>query len=198
MASPVGHYLLGLTITQALARNERERKQGVFLAAAATLPDLDIVAGLLSGYLWRYHHGISHSLGMAAILAVAVLALLLWRKWDRPYYLALGIFFAYGSHVILDYASLDTGRFPGVPLLWPLVSERFVSPWLLFPYSIDAVGSLLNLHNIVVVIRELFLFVPLVALVYTLRTRRPPWPRPAIWIYGGLFVVAVWASIFMM
>lgn len=197
MASPVGHYLLGLTVTQALARNERERKQGVILAAVATLPDLDVIAGLLSGYLWRYHHGMSHSLGMGAILAIAVLAVLLWRKSDRPYYLALSVFLVYDSHVVLDYTSLDTSRFPGVPLLWPLLSERFVSPWTLLPYTLT-IGPVISIHNIVIVMRELFLFIPLVALVHTLRTRRPPWPRPAMWIYGGLFMVAVWASIFMM
>ena len=61
-ATPVGHYFLGLSIAQVFARDDAERKEGLWLATIACLPDLDVVPGLFVGMLAQFHHGASHSL----------------------------------------------------------------------------------------------------------------------------------------
>jgi len=60
MATPVGHYFLGLSITQVFARDDAERKECLWLVTIACLPDLDVVPGLFVGNLVQFHHGASH------------------------------------------------------------------------------------------------------------------------------------------
>jgi LexA-binding, inner membrane-associated putative hydrolase len=72
MATPIGHYLFGLSITQTFARDEHEKRQAFWLAAVACLPDLDIVPGVMVGKLNQFHHGASHSFFAAALFPSSV------------------------------------------------------------------------------------------------------------------------------
>ncbi len=65
VATPVGHYLLGLSITQAVAQDPAQRKRGLWLATIACLPDLDVIPGLFVGGIAEFHHGASHSFAAA-------------------------------------------------------------------------------------------------------------------------------------
>lgn len=195
MATPVGHLLLAAAITQSLARNDKERKLGLLISPVALLPDFDIVLGLLSGYIWEYHRGISHSLAMAVIFGVvSLIGLKLWRV-RSPVYLSMLISLAYASHVVLDYLVFDNARVPGVQIIWPLSSELYQSPLTLLPSLFDVGNARFGFNSVVAVLREILLLAPLYAMVYTLKSKRVPWPRQMAWMYGSVFVAVVVATL---
>lgn len=156
MPTPVGHALAGLAIGGALARREPLLGRGkdlVLSVVLAQLPDLDFVPGILVGQHDLYHHGPSHSLGMA--LAVGALAALWgwWRK-DRPWAWGLLAFVNCFAHVLLDAAGMDTSYPYGVPLWWPFSPEYHILEhpifwdvvrrplgWPLFWHNLRAVGT---------------------------------------------------------
>jgi membrane-bound metal-dependent hydrolase YbcI (DUF457 family) len=197
MATPVGHYLLGLSIAQLFAKN-RERKQCAFLAACACFPDFDVLPGILVGELGKYHHGASHS--FAAAVVFATVGLLSYGHCSSLSSIALSglLFLLYSSHVLLDYASLDTGPPVGVPLLWPWDDTTYQSPWLLLPNVYHTVTPLVSLHNAFLVLREAAIFTPLVALTRRYQGSDYVWKQEKLWIYGAWFVLALWASVLSM
>jgi inner membrane protein len=146
----------------------------------ANLPDLDFLPGYLVGKPNLYHHGISHSLGLAALTGLAVgLYGLLKKKISllKTFGIVFGLYF---SHVLLDCLSIDTSPPFGVQLLWPLSGQYFISPLSIFPtvYRAGTSGaflrSLLNIGNLKLIAVELVYFIPLVVLAHLLirRSRR--------------------------
>jgi len=126
MPSPVLHTSAGLAlccVDRSAARLQRQRVVW-FVLLAALLPDVDFLIGLLMGEPNRFHGGLTHSLGGAAVAGFG-LGLL---AGDRRSRVGLLCFLSYASHVILDSLTRD-GRPPlGVPLLWPLTQELFNFP----------------------------------------------------------------------
>ncbi len=113
------------------------------LALASVLPDADLLLVMLlpGGIAW--HHGPTHSLLGSLGLGVA---LGLAGGLRGRALLAVG--FAGVTHPLLDALVGEPGGSAefGVPLFWPVSSERFVSPWPLFvPYRIDEPGFLRNM-----------------------------------------------------
>jgi inner membrane protein len=194
MATPFGHYLLGLSITQSLARDPAEKKSALWWAAVACVPDLDLIPGLLFGRLAQFHHGISHSFAAAAFFSLAVL--LVWRGRPENYaWRTFAISFVlYSSHVILDFLTLDTADPRGVPLFWPVSGEPYQSPWLLLPNVQHSRAPIMSGHNFLLIIREALLFIPLLGLIQALKVARWPGLWTAVWLYGGWFVAAVFIS----
>jgi len=136
MPSPVGHSLAGYLIYQ-LIPGRAPRHQWSLVALyliVANAPDLDFIPGLLVGNASRYHHGITHSLGFAALVGFAFSVLLYLRK-RAAIRKNFAIFFClYFSHVVLDYFSLDSSTPHGVPLFWPLSSTYYIAPFTLFSF----------------------------------------------------------------
>lgn len=202
MATPVGHYLVGLAITQGLANSGRDRKQGIVLAAVAVLPDFDLVAGLFVGNVWAYHRVVSHSLIAAFSFGLVALSALALFQVRRPIHAATMLLLVYLSHLVLDYATVDA-RYPdsGVPFLWPWLESRFQSPLTLVHAGRFSFSELISLFNVSVVIRETLIFLPLAALAATLRhadaswLRAIPWHKNMAWVFAGWFAVAVLASL---
>ncbi|MEO1583726.1 MAG: metal-dependent hydrolase [Planctomycetota bacterium] len=98
---------------------------------ACGAPDLDLIVGLLLiGDPFTHHGAFSHSL-LAAPVFGGVFACLL--RWLRPT-VTLGRAWAVGAglyavHVCMDALIYDTR---GAALLWPILSDRFASPIVLF------------------------------------------------------------------
>lgn len=196
MATPIGHYLFGLSITQTFARDEHEKRQAFWLAAVACLPDLDIVPGVMVGKLNQFHHGASHSFTAAAICSLA--AGLLFKMWTgkRCFEFVFLFFVLYSSHVILDFMSLDPGIISGVPLFWPWSHETYQSNWLLLPNVQHSSGPVISSHNLLLIIREVFVFLPLVGFIQACKGPSWGWPRAMAWVCGAWFFVALWVSLF--
>jgi len=196
MATPVGHYLLGLSITQVFSHEQAEKRRGVWMASIACLPDLDVIPGLFVGEIAQFHHGATHSFTAAAIFSVIGLLIVKWRRWNVSAGLFFLLFFLYASHAILDFFTLDTGEPYGVPLFWPWILETYQSPWLLLPNVQHTRAPLLSSHNLFLTLREGLVFLPLIGLIQALKVSRRPWPSAAAGIYGGWFLIALWVSVF--
>jgi len=145
--SPVAHVGLAIALRWGLSRPGQPWADRVALACAVAsiVPDLDmlLVIALPGGILW--HHGPTHSLLGAAAggLLVAWLARLPCREAWLPVVAGL-------MHVPLDYLTGEPGgpSHFGVPVFWPLLTERMVSPWPWFiPFGIDREGFLAHMFT---------------------------------------------------
>jgi len=180
MPLPVGHSLAGYLIYLGAERETTRGRWKIILLYlfCANLPDLDFLPGLLVGLPNRYHHGISHSLGLAILVGLVVVLYRLWRG-NRGLLRAFGITFGlYFTHVLLDCLSVDTSPPIGVQLLWPLSSRYVISPVLIFPpvHKADTsgafLGSLIHLGNLKLIGVELLYFLPLVVMAHLILRRR--------------------------
>lgn len=134
MPSPVGHLLGGAAVYA--GGTSHDTRSTALLAIAligSMVPDLDFVPGILIGNMRAFHHGISHSFAFALLFGAVVF--LLAYAMDKALASRAAVFalLAYSSHVILDFASVNTGT-RGVPLLWPLAEQQFGINLRLFGY----------------------------------------------------------------
>lgn len=122
---PVTHAVLGATVAQAGYRRRLGRRALAIAAAAAMLPDADIVVGWLAGPFanWQHHRGLTHSVFFAAIAGPLLgwLAGLADRERRR---LWMGLFTA----VFLTHPLIDVVTHYGTQLLAPLTATRFAIP----------------------------------------------------------------------
>lgn len=142
----------------------------VFLANA---PDLDVLPGLFVGNLSRFHHGPSHSIGLA--IAVAAFASLFFARKIYGFAVTFSLYF---SHVLLDYLVWDPPPARGVPLFWPFCTEYYMTPFGLFPSfhymakpSEFIFSPFFTLHNFSTVIIEIFILLPLFLIVSFTKNR---------------------------
>jgi len=135
MASPLTHIVAGYSLFR-IARCRFPELTGswrtlvLFCGAlgAATVVDVDFVAGIVHHNLSGYHNQQSHSLCAALIAGAGIGVLgrvLTGRQLGR--WLLLGLAGTL-SHVLIDF--LTIGR--GVQLFWPLTDTRFACPVPLF------------------------------------------------------------------
>lgn len=150
MSSFIGHALTGVISKQRIKTElqpEKERLLYILAAAAALLPDLDVLFFILirpDGML--PHRGFSHSL-LFAVLAAALLTALTRKAFPVP---RLRLFLVYLvpllAHLALDYLM---GAGPRVPFFAPFSYEGFLAPVRLVPCafysrSIDGLFGLLT------------------------------------------------------
>lgn len=108
------------------SEGRRAPPEPAWLTAAlffSLFPDLDAVAGILSGDMGRYHNQALHSLLVALPLALALAGLC-----SAPGARQLGRALRLASAGVLTHLALDSitaGR--GVMLLWPFTDRRFLS-----------------------------------------------------------------------
>lgn len=176
MCTPVGHALAGVALGLAVSR--RGSWQGpwrdlAFCALVSQAPDLDFLPGLFLGSVEVYHHGLSHSLGLA--LAVGLLCGAWgWRRGQGWRWAWLGALL-YFAHLCLDYTTVSPR---GIPLWWPFSDALVLAQ---HPFFIDVwrrpLGWSLLWHNLRAVALELAVLGPPAALMLWLR--RKWWQRPA-------------------
>lgn len=130
--------LAGAVVGEAFFRSKLGRAAPIVGAAAALVPDLDVVGILVAGDpledLW-FHRTWSHSFLALPVLAAAV-AVAAWlvlrrrRGFDWVLLLSAG---AMATHALLDVAT-NYGMTP----LWPLSNRRYALDWLPFidPYLV--------------------------------------------------------------
>jgi membrane-bound metal-dependent hydrolase YbcI (DUF457 family) len=171
--TPVAHSLAGAGIF--LATGTRSpRRDGwlfVFSVIAACVPDIDFGISFLAGQ--NYHHYFTHSVGFNMIFAAASYgAARLWRR-ERPLRDAAILSSAYLSHLLLDMLSKDTAAPFGIELFWPLSSDFYISPVLVFDdIWRGTLAKLFGLHNWLAVAREVAIVGPFVAGIWWWRTRK--------------------------
>lgn len=134
MATPLGHALCGIALGEVAAGDKplcsAPWREWLVFAALAQGPDLDFLAGLLVGDFEAFHHGISHSLGAA--LVVALMAGLWGRTKGVGVRYALLAFLIYFGQVLVDAITIDRSLPYGVPLWWPFYDGYVYPSWQLF------------------------------------------------------------------
>lgn len=128
MPTPLGHAVGGLAaalVTHAAASRPGLLSPRLLLAsaAAAVLPDVDLLAGS--------HRTYTHSAGAVAIVGFASWAILRRRIPNAPA-AAAAIMAAHASHLLLDWLGKDTSRPPGLMMFWPFSSSYFLSGYDVF------------------------------------------------------------------
>ena len=187
MATPIGHALAGYAVSrwhaeeplslsllkQPLSKILQAMVQPfswtVYCVFMATAPDLDLIPGILQGQPILYHSGISHSFGFGIGISLLMAVMLQRFGWSFKRTFLMGLL-AYSTHLFLDPLGPD-GREPyGIPLLWPLSSQTFISPIPLLPGVHHAnsstasiaqvISGVLSLHNLMAIGIELLLVGP--------------------------------------
>lgn len=161
----------GLAAVAPLARRPR-----LLLAASAglaMLPDADVVglaAGVPWGSMWG-HRGISHSLPVAVLLGVVAAAVLARRTGLPRPALAVHLAVVTASHGVLD--AMTSGG-SGIAFLAPFSDERWFLPWR--PVLVSPIGlGFFSGYGLRVLVSELlWIWLPLGALVATVRLARRP------------------------
>ncbi|WP_243384085.1 metal-dependent hydrolase [Geothrix alkalitolerans] len=138
---------------------------------ASVLPDLDVIAFRLgipySAALG--HRGFSHSLGLAAVMALGGAWAL--RQARSPFPAAFGfLFLSMASHGLLD--ALTTGG-RGIALFWPFTDRRFFGPLQVIRVSPLSAARLLSSRGLAVFLSEiLWVWLPSAVLALGLWTLR--------------------------
>lgn len=185
MSSPVSHGMLGLAMVlgAVLPRGRPAqwwpalRRHGAFLLVTLLLamsPDLDLIPGVLTGSLNRYHQGLSHTLVFCLLFSGVVFAG--WRAFHPSAGLCVFLFFflAAGSHLLLDTLTVDTRVPYGIMAFWPFSPAPVQAPVALFPApSKKDVAALFSLHNVRVMAVEFLALVPIVLAVLLYKLRPP-------------------------
>lgn len=170
MCTPVGHALSGAALGLALGQGRpllSPWKDLALFAFVSQAPDFDFLPGLFTGAWDQYHHGLSHSLGLA--LGAGLVMGLIGRHWGSGWRWA-GLGFAlYFLHLLLDWTTVAQR---GIPLWWPLTDARYLAD---HPFFIDVWrrpwGLGLLWHNLQAVGLEAAVFAPLAAAALLWRRR---------------------------
>ncbi len=121
MPTPIGHALGALLLTAPI--RARYGWGGVTavaaVAAAAIAPDFDLLVGR--------HSAETHSVGAAALAALATYGVLTARARARAAPWAMVIGAAVLSHALLDWLGSDTSAPIGIMALWPFTRGYFES-----------------------------------------------------------------------
>jgi membrane-bound metal-dependent hydrolase YbcI (DUF457 family) len=142
----------------------------------ANMPDLDFLPGLAVGDPNAFHRGVTHTLGAAMLVAAAAWLLARWWRVSRPGAWAAFAAMAYGSHLAVDWMTVDAVLPAGIRLFWPLTGRWMHAPFdLLGEIIIDPSGRVAFLRSLVTPAalltwaREVALAVAVVATVHAAR-----------------------------
>jgi inner membrane protein len=181
MPSPIAHVAVGYLIKEAYQRSQQTQpNRSMFRRFAilfvfvtlSLLPDLDAVLGILFGNFGRYHNNASHSLIVGLFVALIIGSVAWWRK---RFGFVMWFSFAllcYEMHVIMDFFTV--GR--GVMLFWPLTSERFISPVLLF-YGLHWSDGWISIKHVWTLVSELGFMIFVVGILYLFQNKKEIFPK---------------------
>jgi inner membrane protein len=175
MATPLGHSLAGYAIYNLAdgTRGHSRKSLALLCVFMANAADLDFLPGTLLGSPAVYHQGATHSLGFTLLASLRVAGICQLR--GKPFASMLfwsGI--AYLSHLVIDLLCPDTRLPHGIPLLWPISAEHFISPIAVFlgvrhaksaaTSTLEWLEGILHPYNMAAIAVEVGLLLPFVLL----------------------------------
>jgi len=179
MPSPIGHALAGLTVAWVFgppAAVPAHPSSGwlrrlppltVACAAAAVLPDLDLVS-------YPFHRTATHSVGMSVLVFIVTAGVTRWVTGRIRWKTALILSAAQATHILLDWLGVDRRPPFGLEALWPFSHTWYISGWDVFlpterreVLSMRAIGV-----NVQAVLRELAIMGPIAAAAWAFTRRR--------------------------
>ena len=174
MPSPIAHLTaayvaqrIGLAyVPEPEAETQRSARRLLLATAVfSMLPDVDAVAGALSGDFGSYHNEATHSLLVGAGVSLAFASIMAWRQRGFLFWFLLAAG-CYSAHVLMDSAT--PGR--GVLAAWPISNRRFNAPLTLF-YGLHWSEGWISVRHVWTVVTELG-FAAVTALVLLVFGRR--------------------------
>jgi membrane-bound metal-dependent hydrolase YbcI (DUF457 family) len=143
-------------------------REAAFFGVLGALPDVDLLFGA--------HSGPTHSVG-AAVVAAVIAAMIGWRIGVRGvsgFVLVLACAAAYGSHAVLDWLSTDASPPIGIMALWPFDAGYYESDLHLFMAISRRYyqGWAFVRQNVLALLRELTILMPLLIVTVRYRPRR--------------------------
>jgi hypothetical protein len=168
MPSPIGHSLAGLAAGWAVTPPAVGRRplaiQAAFLMALGAAPDLDLLV-----HRHRYE---THSIG-AAVIAGAVAAFMRWPIAPTRARIFWAACAAWATHPLLDMLAPDHWPPIGVEAFWPFSRGFYITglEWFL-PIARDWRSSAAWWLDARAAVRETLILLPIVLLVWWIRTSR--------------------------
>lgn len=165
MPSPMAHAVVGYFVYKAIVVRRppsAPARGGCFppllmlTVGMSLFPDVDVVAGIVAGDIQAFHNAAMSSLAAALIFSMLAAAACRVMERGKTFFAFAVAFLCYGLHLLMDF--FTSGR--GVMLLWPFITDRFVSPVKLF-YGFHYSDGLLSARHMWTALSEL-LFVLLV------------------------------------
>lgn len=152
MPTPIVHSTIAFVVFQLEKRPWAFKRWRYCLTAltVSNLADLDLIPGISAGTPTVFHHYYSHSLLVAAVIALFGFALARARL--------AGLIAIALSHPLLDIFTVDRqGLYQdhhGIPLFWPLSSHLFdpIAPIFSAPFLGTGPASLVSWHNAQVIL----------------------------------------------
>ena len=177
MASPICHSLAGISIYLSFNKEiwgYRALKIVILYIFLANLPDIDFIPGIFLGDPGYFHHGISHTIGLAILVTLICITIEKIRKvkcWPICGIVFLLIF----SHLIVDLFTKDYLRPYGIMVLWPF-NDTYFYPHLLIFTEINREGlkGILSISNVLAGLKEILIFTPIIGglLFYRLKQNK--------------------------
>ena len=183
MATPIGHALAGYAVYSLGYHQEKEHRTGVLWACLilAIIPDLDFLPGIVQGQPALYHQGITHSFSFAA---GAGLLAVFFRPFTPRRILAnwLVFFFAYSSHLLVDFFGPDFRPPIGIPLFWPITDQCYIAPNSIFwgvrhvshtsASNSEWLAGIFDSYNLWAIGIEVSAILPFIFLAWVIRARK--------------------------
>jgi membrane-bound metal-dependent hydrolase YbcI (DUF457 family) len=188
MCSPAGHSIAALAIGLFRSGHAVSWQFVLFCIFSGNAADLDIILGWLLGDINKFHRLGSHSITASLIYGVLVYFVLQFCRstaifTNRQHRIkwAISGSLMYLSHCLLDMVSLDDTDPVGLQLFWPISEQFYTAPFTIFrSFLHNTVGSdmwgmvvaMLSWHNLVTVIHETVIMLPVLLFGLWYRNRR--------------------------
>ena len=172
MPSPYAHAIAGVMLAAPYLKSKpaaiRHREEIATIMAFSLVADLDAIPGFLTRNLSAYHNQISHSILVALVASLAYATIRRLLPNPKPFWRIFSLAaLAYGVHILMD--CFTHGR--GVMLVWPISSQRYAPPGLLF-YGLRYSKGWFSHHHLITFITESLTMLPVLALVWLLLKKK--------------------------
>lgn len=183
MALPIAHATAGWVLHRLDGRRTvfRGWPRALTYMAIGNLPDADFLLGFVAGEPGHFHRGVTHTVLAAVVFGATVGGFLAWRIRDRWWSAAAMFATVYGSHLALDWLTIDQRGPAGAQFLWPFSDAYYIAPVTFFTEIIidgrtrlGFLGTVLDWPTLGVLARESLIalaVVGVVLLIEAVRTR---------------------------
>lgn len=172
MPTPVAHSIISLSLSNKKPAGSSVFKWLAFWVVLGNFADFDFLPGIMIGDPNRYHHGLSHSILFAIVLAITAYLLYpsFFKERRAPFRTYLSVTLC---HLFLDLLTVDRVWPCGLPLFWPFSHTYYISPFSIF-LNVNrgmCLHVLLTWHNLMAIALELAISLPLLTGVLIWKNR---------------------------
>lgn len=146
-------------------------------------PDIDLLFGLFTCNLNRWHHLGTHTLGWTLLTAFCIWLYSKLALKNHPVFAFWFVFLLIASHLVIDVFTSDTKKPIGIMLAWPFSEEYWHAVVSVFPAPAKKnVMDIFSLHNLRNAGLEFLICLPFVLAALLSKVRK--WPGSKITAEG--------------